>query len=503
MSEEARRSIAEKSAALEKIQSQGDSPGALAAIPHLSRNDLSPEPDLIPRRFEDIRGMPALCHELHTNGITYTDLAFPLDILSPEDYLWLPFFSRAVVSVGLPGMDYGEVSSLLARTAGGFNALLHTGTAALPDAAASGLTGRDWIIYRLKFLDEKNGPSLDLALRLILEADFSDQRRIRDLVLEMKNELDSSLAPAGHSYASGRSGRDASRSRLVDETWGGLTQLEFAHRLAELDSGEIAGKLRALREAIVAGGLIANITGSAGALSSGAALLAERFSSFGPPRPPHPAAARFESPEGGRGNAAEVFASPSLQVGFAAQTLRAAAFDTPAQSAENVLAHQLSTGALWEGIRMKGGAYGAFAHTDSLEGCFSFATYRDPNPQRSLEAFSAILKKMAKSSGGRTADSRNEDELVKTIIGCYARETRPRTSVEKGLTDFFRFLYGIDEGFRKRKLERLIAVSGADIAAALAALAAQRASNPVIITGMKSAERAAKALGTDVKVLPV
>jgi Zn-dependent M16 (insulinase) family peptidase len=512
LSEEARRSIAEKSAALEKIQSQGDSPEALAAIPHLSRNDLSPEPDLIPRRLEDIRGMPALCHELYTNGITYTDLAFPLDILSPDDYLWLPFFSRAVVSVGLPGMDYGEVSSLLARTAGGFNALLHTGTAAPPAVSGggqdlsgfSGLAGRDWIIYRLKCLDEKNGPSLDLALRLIREADFSDQRRIRDLVLEMKNELDSSLAPAGHSYASGRSGRSASRSRLVDETWGGLTQLEFAHRLAELDPGEIAGKLRALREAITAGGLIANLTGSARALSSGAALLAERFSSFGPPRSPNPAAAPFASPPGGGGNAAEVFASPSLQVGFAAQTLRAAAFDTPAQCAEIVLAHQLSTGALWEDIRMKGGAYGAFAHTDSLEGCFSFATYRDPNPQRSLEAFSAILKKMAKSSGGRGgADSRNEDELVKTIIGCYARETRPRTSAEKGLTDFFRFLYGIDEGFRRRKLERLVAVSGADIAASLASLAAQRASNPVIITGMKSAERAAKALGTEVKVLPV
>jgi Zn-dependent M16 (insulinase) family peptidase len=186
-------------------------------------------------------------------------------------------------------------------------------------------------------------------------------------------------------------------------------------------------------------------------------------------------------------------------------TLRAATFDSPAQSAEIVLAHQLSTGALWEDIRMKGGAYGAFAGADSVENCFSFATYRDPNPLRSLDAFSSVLNALAKSKNGGQGQvsPQTEDELVKSIIGCYARETRPRTGAEKGITDFFRFLYGIEDGYRKRKLERLIAVSGADIATALEALASQSAANPVIITGMKSAEQAAMALGTDVKIVPV
>jgi Zn-dependent M16 (insulinase) family peptidase len=521
-----RQNIIEKTAALETIQSEGDSPEALAAIPHLSRKDLSPEPDTIPRRLEDLRGIPALCHELYTNGITYTDIAFPLDLLKAEDTPWLPFFSRAVVSVGLPGMDYGEVSGLLARTAGGFNAVLHTGSAAPGTAlfvqAPSGrfdLAGRDWIIYRLKCLDEKNAASLDLALRLISEADFSDQRRIRDLVLEMKNELDSSLAPSGHSYASCRSARFASRSRQIDETWSGLTQIEFAHRLAELDTAEIIAKLQNLREAIAGAGIITNITGSPSALAAGSALLADRFSRYGLPRgrstpPDTPALGAMSEPAHNSALQApaagpEVFASPSLQVGFAALTLAAAPFDSPLQSAEMVLAHQLSTGALWEDIRMKGGAYGAFANSDSLEGCFSLATYRDPSPLRSLDAFSSILQSMAKqkSAAGQTAEAMREDELVKNIIGCYARETRPRTGAEKGLTDFFRFLYGIEDGYRKRKLQRLIAVSGADTAAALAALAAQttvqNGVRPVIITGMKGAEQAAKALGTDVKILPV
>jgi Zn-dependent M16 (insulinase) family peptidase len=188
-------------------------------------------------------------------------------------------------------------------------------------------------------------------------------------------------------------------------------------------------------------------------------------------------------------------------VGFAAMSLSAAPYDSPEQMAETVLAHQLSTGALWEDIRMKGGAYGAFAHPDSLEGFFAFSTYRDPNPLASLEAFSSILKKGAQKP--EKDDWRQNDDLEKAIIGCYARETRPRTSAEKGLADFLRFLYGIEDGSRKRKLERLISVSPEQIAAAGQSLASQDAAFPVIIAGMKAAEKAAKALGTEVKVLPV
>jgi Zn-dependent M16 (insulinase) family peptidase len=502
LSKDERQKIVEKSKTLEKIQSEADSPEALAAIPHLSRNDLSVENDIIPRRHENLRGVPALSHELYTNGITYTDMAFPVDILPPEDYCWLPFFSRAVVSVGLPGMDYGEVSSLLARTAGGFIAQLHSsstvpGTSRYLQTAPGllDLAGREWLIFRIKCLDEKIAPSLDLALRLISEADFSDLRRINDLVLEMKNEIDSSLAPMGHVYASGRAGRFKSRSKQIEEIWNGLSQIDFVHRLVKFDTEEIVKKLQYLREKITTAGLIANITGCA--LDSACAELAQRFSRFGSPLPRTTVIT-------GETAAPEVYASTSMQVGFASLSLNAARFDTVEQVAEMILTHQLSTGILWEDIRMKGGAYGAFASSDSLENCVSFATYRDPNPLRSLDVISAILKDGPQDEqGSQSSQSGDEDYLVKSIIGCYAKETRPRTGAENGLIDFYRFLYGVEDGYRKRKLQRLVSVTTADIALASKDLGSRSTSGPVIITGVKSAEQAAKALGTEVKILPV
>jgi Zn-dependent M16 (insulinase) family peptidase len=500
MSGDERQKIKDKCALLAKIQSEADTPEALASIPHLSRSDLSVDHDIIHRRHEDLKGVPALCHELYTNGITYADMAFPVDTLPEEDLPWLPFFAHSIISVGLPGMDYGEVSSLVARTMGGLNSVLHTGSAA-PNTpsqlkTASGvfdLAGRNWIIFRLKCLDEKIAASLDLVLRLICEAEFGDYDHLNDLVLEMKNEIDSSLAPMGHMYASGRAGRNNSPSKKMEETWLGLSQIDFIHRLARMDIASVAAKLKSLQEKIAASGVIANLTGLA--LENAMSGLGQRFSRFGAPKPR--LSVKDTSPAGAP---VEVYSSPSLQVGFASQTHNAAVFDTKGQIAEMVLAHRLSTGALWEDIRMKGGAYGAFVSSDSLENCVSFATYRDPNPLRSLETISGIIKG-GLSSGAINSDG--EDLLVKTIIGCYAKETRPRTGAENGLIDFYRFLYGVEDSYRKRKLERLVSVTTKDIDSAFSELGARPVTGSVIITGQKNAEQIARALRTDIKALPV
>ncbi|MDR0403660.1 MAG: insulinase family protein [Treponema sp.] len=534
-----KKALEKKAETLEQIQSAGESPEALAAIPHLSRADLVPLPEIIPREFRSIPGnggdVPCLVHPLFTNGISYAELAFPVDVLEIEDYPWLPFFARAVVSVGLPGMDYAEVSSLLARTAGGFYAILETGSpaprekpreaaandaapeipaedaakfpvgdAALKDATAEeGLLGRDWIIYRLKALDEKFKISLDIALRLITEADFSDLRRLKDLVAEMKNDCDSSLAPAGHSYAGGRSGASCSRSRAVGEIWNGLSQLPFSHELAAMDITEVSRRLFSIRDALASrAGLVVNLTAGAAAPPLRAAAPLGRF---GPPRPANHRCREISSflalsADDGR---AEVWASPSIQIGFAAMSLPAALYGSREQAAEMVFAHELSTGALWESIRMKGGAYGAFARSDSLEGVFSLATYRDPDPLRSLKTFPEILLKRSRSDGG-------EDNLEKSIIGTFARETVPHTPSDNGFVDFLRYLYGITAEFRFTRLKKIVALAANDTAAVAGRLAGAAAvglesfpGRKVIIAGTGTAEKAAAALGTAVRKLPV
>jgi Zn-dependent M16 (insulinase) family peptidase len=342
-------------------------------------------------------------------------------------------------------------------------------------------------------------------LRLITEADFSDLRRIRDLVLEMKNDVDLSLAPHGHTYAAGRSSRHFSRSRVVDELWSGLDQLNFAHTVADLDVAEVRDRLTAIRDRLRAGGFIANLTGSAETLEKTRKHLETHWRDFGPPKPRNPAGLVGLPETGPVGFVPEpeVYVSPSLQVGFAALALPGAAFPRREHVAETVLGHQLSTGALWEDIRMKGGAYGAFAYADGSEKVFNLSTYRDPAPLRSLGAFTAILRDRAGASAADTTSL--EDALEKAIIGRYAKETQPRTAAEKGGIDFSRFLYGVDSCHREMKLRALIDISEEEVAEAARRLADSTDSplTPVVIAGAKAAREAAERLGVEPRELPV
>jgi Zn-dependent M16 (insulinase) family peptidase len=273
-----------------------------------------------------------------------------------------------------------------------------------------------------------------------------------------------------------------------------------------------------IRDDLLKGGLVINLTASGDSMNN-ALKAAEKFCSFGGARKANPECQKKEpffsllqnkkeSAEGFTSQEAravpEVYASPSLQIGFAAVSLPAAPYGSLEQAAELAFSLDLSTGAIRESIRMMGGAYGAYAYPNNLEGVFSFATYRDPDPLRSLGAFPAILKKR----GGSKID---EDSLEKVIIGAYAKETRPRTPAENGFFEFVRRLYGITDDHRLTRLKHIAALSAEDtgvtacrLAEAANSLAAEKTHGaPVIIAGIKTAEKAAKKLGVELKELPV
>jgi Zn-dependent M16 (insulinase) family peptidase len=409
-------------------------------------------------------------------------------------------------------MDYGEVSSLLAGTVGSFYAMIQTGSCfedcdsvAETSVGNFEIYGRDWIMFRFKCLDEKIDESLKLVSQIISHADFSDVRRIEDLVLEIKNDIDSSLAPSGSQYATERASRFFSRTKAIEEIWNGISQIEFIHQLAKMNAKDIAKKLTAIRDKIAAqAGLIANITASANAIDNALSVFKKYFESFKAPQPANSASKELSSflkiiddAESSDNRELEWYSSASMQVGFAAKLMKASPYNTMEHVSELVLSHSLSTGALWEEIRMKGGAYGASAYPDGIENLFMLSTYRDPDPARSLETFFNVLQ-------NECAEKQTDSELDKAVIGTFSKETRPRTNAEKGAGDFFRFLYGIEDEDREKKLKLLVKVSASDIQKAAARLAEQFVSGTsAIIAGPRIAKAAAKKTNAKIKNLPV
>ncbi|MDR2447995.1 MAG: insulinase family protein [Treponema sp.] len=513
--------IEKKAGELKKLQGEKDSPEALASIPHLSARDLSREIVVTPRVLFDAGGVPVLAHDLFTNGIAYVNIAFPVDVLEPDDYPWLSLFSRAAVSTGLPGMDYAAVSSLLARTAGDFSSTLKSFSlspgSSRSVATPSGvfdLRGRDWLVWSFKCLDEKLPASVGLSLDIIATADFTDMRRLNDIALNFKNDLASSIAPHGHTYAVSRAGRHFSKSHLMEEIWNGISQIEFIQKITAMDTLEISANLTRIRDALASAGALINFTACKETIDAAAPLFEQKYAAFGAPKPRNAGVSEraffslcsngVQPPDNRKKYETEVWMSPTLQVGFTGAVTPASEYATRNYAAELLLSHYAATGELWENIRMKGGAYGAFAYLNGLNGSFCLASYRDPDPLKTLTAFYQSLKKISR----RRIDA---DSMEKAIIGAYANETRPQTPNQKGVSDYFRFLCGIEDAQRSRIRNYTLDMTASEVAVAAERIAEHMrsgvASASCALEGMGGAsggaEKTAAALGVAARTLPV
>ncbi|MDR2601591.1 MAG: insulinase family protein [Spirochaetaceae bacterium] len=496
--------IEEKCAALERIQNEPDSKESLALIPHLSLKDLDGSLEKTPFVFESIEGAPVMSSPVPANGVSYLSAAMPVDVLPFSDYIYLPFFTRCVCSVGSRGKDWALVSNECARNLGGFSAFLYS-----PPSSAVYFSsrdretpcgiieagGRDWIIFSFKTLDEKVEDASALVSDIIRHADFSDLKRLRTLVLEARNSFISAFSFAGSFLTLIRAGALFDRSAVLGELWNGITQFKFINELPDMDISKIAEKLTSIRDALVnKSGVLLNITGCCKEAFSAAGKYFAPFGNLGYPLEETALAYRGEKLE----PKIEVFSSPSLQVGFAGMCIRSSNISTKECAAETVLSHHLSTGALWENLRMKCGAYGASCSVDALRGEARFATYRDPSPASSAVILPEILDSMARKAF-------SAEECEKTIIGVYSRFKRPSTAIEKGMRNFFAFLNGSSDDLRQKRLDNALGVKAVDLEAAALRFARSLGGEKgvCVLTGVEDARRAAETFGVEVQELPV
>lgn len=441
--------------ALRESQDAEDPDSARGTVPMLRRSDIPSEIEVVPRESGLVAGALASLHPVFTNGIVYADFAFPLAGIPPSSQAFLPLLSRFVSGAGLPGRSYADVARELARTAGGFYALLQASTPAgsPPDSPSA------WMVFRLKALERNFPAALDLALSLMTGPDFGDRKRLGDLLSELANDMTSAIVPSGSSFAASRAAAAFSRAQGLEETWRGLSQFLFLSDLrpaAEPPADRLSGLLGSV---VSREGLRVNITAEAGAM--GAVLRALETVL---PRIPRTLEDGDRAAPGRGGDSPSLPAESSrfeawslpAQVGFSAACVRASPIGTPGFAHEQALGHLLSTGYLWDEVRVKGGAYGASAWTDGSESTFSFSTYRDPAPNASLGAFRRALEFVAQKN-------LPVDVLERAVVGAAGRDLRPMMPEEKGFTDFKRELFGITDEMRRRKRADLLGLTAEEL----------------------------------------
>jgi Zn-dependent M16 (insulinase) family peptidase len=484
-----------ESRAYKAFQLAPDSPESLAAIPMISRADIPRNVERIPmERTRTAGGVDLGLHDIFTNEIVYFDFAFPTDSLEGELSLLLPLFGRAVTGMGLPGVPYDKVALELSRLTGGFSSALDAGGVV---GRASGFA--QYAFFRLRCLRQNLTDAMGLVTRLLSQADFNDLGRLRDIIVEMRNDFKSALMPSGHQFAMLRAASMISAAVAQEEKWRGITQLLFLEKIVsdlEKQLPRIASELDRIRAMLLSSHtLFANATAEKGcfteikiAVDVLAAALPGRTSATVAP-----------AAEGGTSGTGAESLVASATVGYVARAIPGIRYDDPLNGPLAVLGHLLSTGFLWEKVRMEGGAYGAFSYPRNTDGLFLMGSYRDPNIVSTLRFFDEGLAVMETGNV-------NDSELDMAVIGAVGKEDRPIDPGEKGFVSLQRVLHGVTDDARQARRARLLAVNRASLAAAAHALRGRSAEGFTAVIASRAALQAAAAdmpvLATRVLDLP-
>ena len=433
--------IIENTKRLLALQSTPDSEEALATIPLLKREDLDKEARVVDRDEQSMHGTTVLTHNLFTNGILYLDIGMDLHLLEQADIPYASLLGSVLLEMGTLSEDYVSLSQRIAKKTGGIY-----GTPFL-SAMDDSKTGATRFFLRGKCMAEQAKDLLDIMHDVMLQPDFGNRERFKQIVLEHKSEIETSVVPRGHSAVMTRLKAHYNEAHWASEQMGGIEALYFIRKLAneiENDWPSVSGRLERIRRTLLnRNSIVINITVDPPSMPTMLGLLdrfIEDLPDAGVPK------AQIWKPE--TFSASEALTAPTRvnYVGCAANL-----FDAGYQlhGSALVITRYLQTAWLWEKIRVQGGAYGGMCAFDQRSGAFTFASYRDPNLTASLEVYLATgeyLKNLQLS----------EDELTRSLIGAIGQLDAYQLPDAKGYSSTLRFLLDFTQEERQKMRDEVL-----------------------------------------------
>ncbi len=446
-----------------------------SCLPHLHLSDLPKEIAQITMESTELNGVPFFVSKEPTNGISYVDIAFPFDMLEPEDYIYVNTLASFVSQLGCKGVRWDTMMAKIGAVSGGFGAnarSFNTDDESRKRYAGSPFLERDIFFIRFKCIDEKLEDNLELVSLYLEGMDFSDEQRISDLLAANANDMKSSVLPDSHLYAICRAMHKSSPKLAIREILAGLTNVVAVSRMPEMDVHELSQRLESIYRKIIGGGSVIHVTAEEAQIPKLQASLSRFVEREGLKAiQPCPAMSEerfarllrlteFEGEDGAvpKGNKAEIdeiFLIPG-SVAFDAKCCRSSPYGTKESLADEVFTHCLSMTDLWDKVRTKGGAYGVFFLPNPILEMSSFVTYRDPKPYTSLSSLVESLQEEG-------AEVFSDEEVEKSITGCYTSVIAPKTPSAKGNTGFLWLFTGGSNEDVERRVRFLLSVDKEDL----------------------------------------
>lgn len=440
LSDEEIKKLIEDTEHLKKYQEEPSSDEDLRKLPMLTRADMKKNAMPFSNIEDELLDVKVVRHDIESNGIDYISFLFDAGDFAQSELGYLGFFTNALGLVSTEKYSYTDLANATNIYTGGIS----TGTASHPD-----IKDRNNFVFKfevkLKVLEKNLDKALELMEQMLLSSDFTDTKRLGELVAQIKARLQANLSSSGHLVAAMRSMSSFSRYALYqDELKGIAFYRSICHIEKELSESpkSVSDKLAAIaRKLFARNRMLISFTGNNEAYGNAKPSLEKVIAGF------NKMSAVGNQAEVHFNTAKEAFIDAS-QIQYVAKTGDFICEGYEYTGALRLLRIILSYDYLWINVRVKGGAYGCM-NTFLRSGESYFVSYRDPNLSDTLDVYDRIPEYIKSFSP-------DERDMTKYIIGTFSALDTPMNPEAKGSRSLSAYLEGITyEQIQKERNEIL------------------------------------------------
>ena len=481
--------------ALRVYQETPDSPEALACIPHLSVRDIRREAKQYPLSRSEAAGIPVLHYNTGTNGISYVSLYIDVTGLPAEELPYLGLYSSALLRVDTTKHAYGALNDEINLHVGSLYSSLDTFSSASDYRKFTGYEA-----HHVRMLYDEIPTALSFLAEMIVDTDFSDKKRLKEVIQEDLSNIRSGMVYNGNSVAKRCCLSSFQAQEYFSNQTNGMGQYEFLYDILDRFDERADEVIRHLNGVMAFVLDKKRITIAVTADEEGFRKTAECLPEFLEKLIPNegvtvPAPAEKLPWEGGYPLSGKNQAiSFGGQVNFAAQSGIYAAHGYKANGHLQVLSLIINREYLYQNIRVRGGAYGAGSGFAFLNGTYTISTYRDPNLGRSFEVFRGIPDFVRNLS-------LTDDEMEKYIIGTVGGTDRPKAPKDEAELAVNMYYTGVTPEENQKKRDELLDTTLEDLRAQADLVAAAIGEGHIACFGSEGSIKKEAALFDEVKNL--
>lgn len=440
LSDEEIKKLIEDTEHLKKYQEEPSSDEELRKLPMLTRADMKKNAMPFSNIEDELLDVKVVRHDIESNGIDYISFLFDAGDFAQSELGYLGFFTNALGLVSTEKYSYTDLANATNIYTGGIS----TGTASHPD-----IKDRNNFVFKLevklKVLEKNLDKALELMEQMLLSSDFTDTKRLGELVAQIKARLQANLSSSGHLVAAMRSMSSFSRYALYQDELKGIAFYRSICRIEkELSESpkSVSDKLAAIAKKLFARNrMLISFTGNNEAYGNAKPSLKKVIAGF------NKMSAVGNQAEVHFNTAKEAFIDAS-QIQYVAKTGDFICEGYEYTGALRLLRIILSYDYLWINVRVKGGAYGCM-NTFLRSGESYFVSYRDPNLSDTLDVYDRIPEYIKSFSP-------DERDMTKYIIGTFSALDTPMNPEAKGSRSLSAYLEGITyEQIQKERNEIL------------------------------------------------